>query len=359
MKIYIDARMINMSGIGRYIRNIINNNKYIQDITTLSLKTDEIKYDVNSDIKFNSKIYGIKEQIKFPYIKIKNKSILHVPHYNIPLLYKGRLITTIHDITHILFPEYLPNKFALYYAKFMIKMALKKSDYILTVSQNTKKDLVKYFNADPQKIVVTYNGVEDTFKPKNSKYYEYLYDRYNISKDKKILLYVGNKKPHKNLKNLIKAISLLKNKENYILILSGKGFDGYDELEKMSKDMNLENQIIHTGIVSDEELIDLYNLADLFVFPSLYEGFGIPVLEAMACGTPVICSNTSSLPEVVEDAAYMFDPHDITQIKNSIELLMSDRILYLDLINKGYIQSSKFTWDRCREMTEIIYNKIL
>ena len=320
-------------------------------------------YNNNSDIKeiitYESNIYGIYEQFKFPYKKVQGNNILHVPHYNIPIFYKGNLVTTIHDITHILFPEYLPNKFALYYAKFMISRAVKRSEYILTVSENTKKDLIKYFNADPNKIVITYNGVDKKFRCKEKSEYEYLYSKYRIDRNKKILLYVGNKKPHKNIAKLIKAMSLLENKENYTLVLSGKGFEGYNELENLSDKLGLNELIIHTGIVSDEELVDLYNLADLFVFPSLYEGFGIPLLESMACGTPVICSNSSSLPEVVGDAALMFDPNDEVELARSIEGVLSNKQLYKELIEKGYKRVRKFTWEDCRRKTEEVYKNML
>lgn len=348
-----------MSGIGRYIQNILKNNKYLEKIVMLGRKEDlELMYD-NDIINYDSKIYGIDEQKKFPYKKMCKKSILHVPHYNIPILFRGTLVTTIHDITHVLFPEYLPNKFALYYAKFMIKLAIIKSKYILTVSENTKNDLIKYFNANPDKIVVTYNGVDDKFVCKSVKEYDYLYDKYNIEKNKKILLYVGNKKPHKNIATLIKALALLENKEEYKLILSGKGFDSYTELEELTTKLHLSENIIHTGHVTDEELVDLYNFADLFVFPSLYEGFGIPVLEAMACGTPVVSSNSSSLPEVVGDAGILVNPIDEVEIAKSIEFILKNNELYNEMVYKGKERAKVFTWDSCRRKTENIYERLM
>lgn len=357
MKIIIDSRMINMSGIGRYIQNLLKDNKYNDEISLLVKDKNEVNQYKNKKIKYDSEIYGIKEQVKFPYHKIERKSILHIPHYNIPLFYKGILITTIHDITHILFPQYLPNKFALYYAKLMIKLAVFKSNYILTVSENTKNDLIKYFNADEKKIIVTYNGVDGNFRTKNQIEYEYLYKKYKIDRNKKILLYVGNKKPHKNISTIFKAMSVLEEKENYILILTGKGFETYTELEDLSKELDLKDNIIHTGIVTDEELVDIYNLADIFVFPSFYEGFGIPPLEAMACGTPVVCSNTSSLPEVVGDAAYLFDPNEEIELKKAIEILSTDEQIYNMYVQKGYDRIKLFTWSKCRKLTEEVYEK--
>lgn len=359
MNIFLDCRMIKMSGIGRYIENIIKNNIYKENIIGLGDKSEIDSVEkIKDTITFDSKIYGIKEQINYPYKELKKADLLHVPHYNIPIMYRGKLITTIHDITHILFPQYLPNKFAFYYARFMISRAIKQSDYILTVSQNSKNDLIKYFNADDKKIIVTYNGIDNIFVKKDKSEYEYLYKKYNIENNKKIILYVGNKKPHKNIDTLIKAINCTKNKDDYILILTGKGFDGYTQLEELSNELNMNEQIKHTGIVTDEELVNLYNLADIFVYPSLYEGFGIPPLEAMACGTPVICSNTSSLPEVVGDSAYLINPYDERAISQAIDNLIDNRELYETLVSKGYERSKLFTWDKCRIKTEEVYKKV-
>lgn len=318
MKIAVDARMINMSGIGTYIQNLMKNGCY--DIA-LGRKDEIEKVDNKIDtIEFDSPIYGIKEQLKFPYNKLRKEKpdVLHVPHYNVPIFYKGNMVVTIHDLTHLLFPEFLPNKFAFYYAKFMIWIALKKANKVITVSENTKKDILKMFKVNPDKIKVIYNGVGEEFVEKDKKDIQYLYKKFNIPENKKIIMYVGNLKPHKNLERLLEAYSKIKNKEGTSLLLVGKAFEKYNVLGEKEKVLGIETQVIHTGCVTQNELVDLYNLADLFVFPSLYEGFGIPVLEALACGTPVICSNTSSIPEVGGDFVGYFDPLVINDITNMI-----------------------------------------
>ena len=319
MKIAVDARMINMSGIGTYIQNLMKNGCY--DIA-LGRKDEIEKVDNKIDtIEFDSPIYGIKEQLKFPYRKLKKEKpdVLHVPHYNVPIFYRGKMVVTIHDLTHLLFPEFLPNKFAYFYAKFMIWIALKKADKVITVSQNTKNDILKMFKVNPDKIEVIYNGVGEEFIKKDKKDIQYLYTRFNIPENKKIIMYVGNLKPHKNLERLLEAYSEIKNREETCLVLVGKSFQNYRVLEEKEIKLKIKNQVIHTGIVTQDELVDLYNLADLFVFPSLYEGFGLPVLEALACGTPVICSNTSSMPEVGKDNVIYINPLDIKDITSKIE----------------------------------------
>lgn len=318
-KVAVDARMIKMSGIGTYIQNLMKNGCY-----DVALGNKDDIEQVNSKVKiidFNMGIYGVKEQLKFPYkaLKKENIDVLHVPHYNVPIFYRGKMIVTIHDLTHLLFPEFLPNKLAYLYAKFMMWIGIKKANKVITVSENTKKDILKFFKVNPDKIEVVYLGVGDEFVKKEKKDIEYLYERFNIPRDKRILMYVGNLKPHKNLERLLEAYSKISIIENTCLLLVGKAFDKYIVLEDREKELNIDKNVIHTGIVTQEELVDLYNLADLFVFPSLYEGFGLPVLEALACGTNVICSNSSSIPEVGGNVVEYFDPYSIEEMANKIE----------------------------------------
>lgn len=318
LKIAVDARMIKMSGIGTYIQNLMKKGCY-----EVALGNEEDIKKVNNNVKcinFTSAIYGIKEQLKFPYSKLKKEKIdiLHVPHYNVPIFYRGKMVVTIHDLTHLIFPEFLPNKLAYYYAKFMMWIAIKKASKIITDSENTKNDILKFYKVNPNKIEVIYLGVGEEFVKKEKKNIEYLYDKFDIPKDKKNLMYVGNLKPHKNLERLLEAYSKINNKEETCLLLVGKAFEKYNILENKEKELNIEKQVIHTGIVTQEELVDLYNLTDLFIFPSLYEGFGLPVLEALACGTNVVSSNTSSLSEVGGTIVEYFNPNDIDSMSEVI-----------------------------------------
>ena len=319
MKVAVDARMINMSGIGTYIQNLMKNKCY--NIALGNINELKNVKEIDNIIVYNSPIYGIKEQLNFPYRELKKlkPDLLHVPHYNVPIFYRGNMIVTIHDTTHLVLEEFLPNKFAKIYAKIMMKIAIKKAKAILTVSENSKKDLIKYFNVDENKIKVTYLGVKDDIKEKSKDEIDYLYEKFSIPRNKKVLMYVGNLKPHKNLERLLQAFSKLKNKENYTLFLVGKAFENYDVLEEKERELNIKENVIHTGIVSEKELVDLYNLADLFVFPSLYEGFGLTVIEALRCGTKVACSNTSSLPEVGGDVVSYFDPKNVDEMTKVIE----------------------------------------
>ncbi|MDR1759206.1 MAG: glycosyltransferase family 4 protein [Fibrobacter sp.] len=333
LKIALDARMINKSGIGTYIKHIINSGYQV----ILGNPSD------GATIPFFAKNYSIKEQLFFPYKKLRREKIdvLHVPHLNIPVFYKGKLVITIHDLTHLKYPQFLPSKFHYFYFRFMIGLACKKASKILTVSENTKKDIIEFFNVKPDKISVTPLAAGKEFVHKNKSEVCYLQKKYRIPGAKKIILYVGNLLPHKNLNALLKAFDLLKNKDECCLVLVGKIFENRLKL-------NIEEQsVICTGSVSQEELVDFYNLSDLFVFPSLYEGFGLPVLESLACGTPVACSNTSSLPEVGGNFAFYFDPENELDIANKIEAALNTKTNSLELCE----YSRKFSWKKTAQAT--------
>lgn len=331
----IDARMIEESGIGSYIRMMLRTGKYS---VALGEKDKIREYDKRIDIiHFAEKIYSIREQVRYPYKELRKKgvTVLHSPHYNIPLFWSRKLVVTIHDLIHLKFPQYLPNRFAYLYAWFMMQTACIRSERIYTVSDFTKQDLIHTLRARGDKISITYNTVEECFGSRKKSEVKYLLEKYGISKENKVVLYVGNLKPHKNLAALIEAFSMIQMK-NLNLVLVGKCFSRSEENGLLSK-TERNCRVVMTGAVSKEELIDWYNLADVFVFPSLYEGFGVPPLEAMACGTPTVCSKAASIPEIVGDAAVMIDPAVIFSIQYGIEKVLNMSFEEkTDLIEKGY-----------------------
>lgn len=344
MIIAIDARMIEMSGIGTYIQHLMGKGIYDYAIGNKNLIK---KYDKTVKIiHFEATIYGLKEQLGFPVKAIKAAKIelLHFPHYNVPVLYKGKYIVTVHDLTHIFFPEFLGNKIKYYYAKFLMDNAVKMARHVFTVSENSKKDICSIFKTNKDKISVTYNAVDKNFKVKRKESIEYLYEKFSIPKGKNIILYVGNLKPHKNIGNLLKAFNILDCKKDCILVLVGKAFANY-KLKEQEEQLGIKQSVFYTGLVSKEELVDLYNLANIFVFPSLYEGFGIPLLEAMACGTPVVAANNSSIPEVVGNAALLFNAYDINDIAEKIQQLLTDKDEQMKCVERGFERISGFSWD--------------
>lgn len=344
-KIAIDARMIEMSGIGTYIQHFMN--KGIYDVALGDEETIH-KYDKNIKvIPFDASIYSIKEQLKFPYKKLKKEKIdvIHFPHYNVPLFYRKDFVVTVHDMTHLVFPEFLRRKIGVLYAKLLMGKALRKSRVVYTVSENSKKDILRFFHINPEKIEITYNAIDGSFYEKEKSEVAYLYEKYNIPKNNKIVLYVGNLKAHKNLSRLMEALSKMKEIDDITLLLVGKAFEN-QSLDEIEDRLQMKKHIVKTGMVESEELVDLYNVADVFAFPSLYEGFGIPPLESMACGTPVVCSNTSSLPEVVGDAAMMFDPLNVDEMSECIRKVLFDADVAKTYIAKGKEHYKVFDWSK-------------
>ena len=349
----IDARMIEMSGIGTYIQHLMGKGLYDYAIG----REEEIRrYDKKVKIiPFDAAIYSPKEQLLFPNKKVKaaGVSIMHFPHYNVPLFYHGEYVVTVHDLTHIIFPELLGNKIKAIYARILMKHALKKANHVFTVSKNSKKDIMDYFGVPEKKISITYNAIDGDFRVKEKTEIEYLYEKFNIPKGKKTILYVGNLKPHKNLVTLLKALQKMQS-DDIVLLLVGKAFKSVD-LYSQENTLGIQDKVIHTGIVEKEELVDLYNLADVFVFPSLYEGFGIPPLEAMACGTPVIAANNSSIPEVVGETAILFDGKSSEKLASAILSLLNDKKMAQEMVIKGIDRCGMFSWN---ETVQIIRRKI-
>ena len=343
LKIAIDARMVNRSGIGTCIQHWLRDVGYkiaLGDPNDLKLYNNVPKF-----ISFISSIYGYKEQLKFPYRALyrEKPDVLHIPHCNVPLFYRGKMMVTIHDLTHLVYPEFLPFKLVHLYFKFIFWFVCKRADQIITVSESTKRDLLRFYKADESKITVIPLGIGTEFVKKTSSEIDYLHSKFNIPRDKKIILYVGNLLPHKNLNKLLEGFAQMKGRENCRLLLVGKVFDGRSR-GTCEKDLGIEELTIHAGMVSQEDLVNIYNLADLFVLPSLYEGFGLPVLEALACGTPVVCSNTSSLPEVGGSVAKYFDPKDASSIAKALENSIDDKGKYDDEIKEWV---SRFSWESC------------
>lgn len=312
--------------------------------------------NIKEVINFDVPIYGIKEQFKFPYKELKKlkPDLLHVPHYNVPIFYKGDMVVTIHDLTHLVCSEFFGSKLKILYAKIMMKIAIKKAKFILTVSESTKRDIIRYFKVPEDKIKVTYLGVKDDIKRKEKSEIDYLYEKFSIPRDKKLLMYVGNLKPHKNLERLLVAFSRLKDNKECSLLLVGKAFENYNVLEDREKELNISDNVIHTGIVSEDELVDLYNLVDLFVFPSLYEGFGLPIIEAMACGTKVVSSNSSSLPEVGGESIEYFDSKNIEDIANIIEKELAKEDTEVE-INSRMDWAKNFNWKKTSKEVKDVF----
>lgn len=361
MKVGIDARMINYSGIGRYIRSLLNEYSKMPGAGELFIFGDlkELaKYKHFKVKKSTAPIYSIGEQISLP-LRIRKLPIFHSPHYNAPLFYRGKLIVTIQDIIHIKFPEYLQSRKAYLYARYMYRHVTEKAARLITASEHTKSDLVECFSVSREKIKVIPFGVGEEFHPVED---EDLISSFRKKYDlpQKFILYVGNLKSHKNLSVLLKAFDLLRREkkieESLVLTTGGKPAN---ELVREASDKGMERWVNFLPFIPDEELPLLYNCAKVFTFPSLYEGFGLPPLEAMASGVPVVCSNAASLPEVIGEAAIMCDPGDYEAFADGICRLLADDSLRSKLIIEGRKRAKLFSWAETAKKTIAVYRELL
>lgn len=361
----MDARMINHTGIGRYIRNILQNiagidgnNQYsvlVNDSSEYLLESGNLKFCTT---RFKVPIYSIREQFMLPSdIRRQDPDLVHYPSFNVPRLSAAPAVVNIHDLTYLVQPEACPNFAARLYAGYMLRMAAKKAARIITGSEYTKKDIVKRLGVAPGRITVIYNGVDSLFRPSGEgEAAQRVAARYGITED--FIFYVGNHGVNKNLKRLLEAFSMLKRRDCQ-LILAGKTDPRRKPLYDLVGTLGLEGRARFIGVVPEEDLPCLYSTARLFVFPSLQEGFGLPPLEAMACGTPVVSSNATSLPEVVGDAAVTFDPEDTESMAGAIERVFGNRGLREELKGKGLERVKKFSWRTAAEKTLKVYEEVV
>jgi len=343
---------IDKSGIDRYEDNIIKGSN-TKVITSEDCNHDSIK--VKFRFKILNKTYLWNNLLPFK-IKKYNFDLIHNPG-QIPIFKKfdGISLITIHDLSTFLFSKEHPLSRVII-NKLILKRTIRNCNFIIVDSENTKKDVIKIFKVPEEKIDVVYLGVDEKYKILNKKQSLFLSKKY--TKTDKFILYVGTLEPRKNIPNLIRAYCKIKDKLPYKLIITGKKGWKYKPIFDLISELKLEDDVIFTGYIPEEDLPALYNGASAFVFPSLYEGFGLPPLEAMACGCPVITSNTSSLPEVVGDAGIMVDPNDVDELAKQIERVLTDKKLRDSMIKKGLKQAKKFSWEKCAKETLKVYEKV-
>ena len=355
MHICIDARMIKNSGIGVYIYQYVNRliGSKMFEITLLGNRTTLEGYFGHYNnwdcINAEFPIYSIEEQLKLPRL-IPVCDIFWSPHYNIPLLpiRAKKHLVTIPDMAHLAFAKLLSPLQRLY-ANIVMRFAVKKANKILTISFFSKNEIIKYTGVRSDKVDVIYLGLDTKiFRIINDpiKINE-VYNKYKLPE--RYLIFVGNVKPHKNLRKLVDAFSDISKlyPDLYLLIVGKKeGFiTGDKELfEFIEDDTYLKERVRFTGYVELNDLPLIYGQADLFVFPSLYEGFGFPPLEAMACGCPAVVSSAASMPEICGDAVEYVNPNDSKCFVKTITKILDQPALRNELVEKGSFQFKKYNW---------------
>ena len=305
--------------------------------------------------------YSLLEQLTVPFaLRRARIDLFHAPHYVVSPLTSCPMVVTIHDCIHLRFPQYLPNRAAHVYALAMMTMAARRARRILTVSHASKEDILRYLKVPAAKIEVIYNALDERLAtPPAEEEVTRVRERFQLRSS--FILYAGNIKPHKNVDRLIEAFAILRRKrgDDLKLLIIGDEISKYPNLRRLVHTFQLHQYVRFLGFVPDATLAVLYRLAAAFVFPSLYEGFGLPPLEAMASGTPVITSNVSSLPEVVDDAALLIDPMDPGAIAEAMRRVLEDTALRADLICRGRERVKAFSWQRSAARVREVYGEVL
>ncbi len=365
-RIGIDARKLKDYGVGSYVRNLLEAigqlpesqaygfRVYVHRADRDALPPLPEHFEIVTD---DSPGYSVSELTRFAWRLFADRlDLFHATHYVLPPLWKSRAVVTIHDIIHLLYPQFLPNRAALIYARFMIRRALKRADRIVTVSYNTRRDLVDYFEVSASRIEVIYNGVSSRFRsdvaPEEK---TRVAARLGIASP--YLLFLGGEKPHKNVQNVVRAFAKARHERSlpHCLVLAGPLPSNPARLEALISALDLSSVIRRPGVVEDEDLPALYAGAEAFLYPTLYEGFGLPVIEAMACGTPVLTSSTSALQEIAGGYACLVDPMDVDAIASGIARLATDEKARAEYAELGRKRALDFSWDRAARRTLEVY----
>jgi len=361
MRICIDARMINpgsMHGIARYVYHLLHNLKNIGGKHTFFVLINQnspLKKDLWPDFiklyEIKSSWISIREHFEIPSVLKKLKcDLFHAPSYVAPLYTPCNMVMTIHDVNHIVLPQFYTPFHQIYY-RFVVKSCIKRSKSVLTVSQFSKDEIVNNLDLGRAKVFVTYNGVSERYKKvTDSEYLEYVRDIYELPE--RFIFCLSNNKPHKNIQQLVRAYC----------------FSGIDiplvlacpvdkSIIRIAENFGKKHRIYFTKFISEQHLPAVYSLTDLFVFPSTYEGFGLPPLEALSCGTPVVVARSSSLPEVVGNNAIFVNPYDYKAIAAALERGIYDDELRGRLKKMGAEHAKGFSWLAMSQKTLEIYER--
>jgi glycosyltransferase involved in cell wall biosynthesis len=358
----LDARWLN-TGLGTYTLNLIRGLRQYGDfdvrLLTLPRYQESLRQYNYEVTVVDVPIYSVSEQFRIPRAA-HGLDLLHVPHYNAPVMRRGNLVVTIHDLTHILDATQRKSPKSWVYAQPMLRLTALRADHIFTVSEYSKRQITEHLRVDASKVSVVYNAIGPHIFPEPRDAARSKIQR-DISFDGPYILFVGNLKPSKNVAGLLKAFAIVKTRGrlSHRLLVIGDDTAGRSAMGKLSHELGLDGAVMFVSKVRDDQLRAAYSGADLTVLPSFEEGFGLPIIESMACGTPVACSDSASLPEVGELAVEYFDAHDAESMASAIErvLLSSDR--WRELQRLGLERAGCFTCEEFAQRHLVVYRRFL
>lgn len=368
MRIAIDAHRVGTRSTGSqtYIYNLVkhlallepNGGKY-----AIYLESGQRIEGLESNPGFQTRVIRTSAALLryawfYPLESWREKFDVFHAQYSLPPLLRGRLVLTVFDLVYERFPQFFRHRIRAQ-MKFMIRQSCQRADHIITISESSKRDLVEIYRLDPKRITVTYPGATDSCRPMDlGQARNRLREAYNL--ETPYILYVGNLEPRKNLPRLLKAFAELRRKEliPHKLVIVGQKDWLYHEVFETIRDHSLDGDVVLTGYIPAEDLPVFYNAASVVVYPSIFEGFGLPVVEAMACGTPVITSAGSSLEEIARDAAVLVDPYSVSSISTAVEKVVNDLDLQQRLRHAGLARAAQFNYCNMAEQTRSVYQQL-
>lgn len=361
--VVIDARWLR-TGIGRYTMALLQGLREQMRNTPLTCITQPQHVGLVSAlcdrvIPCAAGIYGIQEQLALPWLA-REAAALYAPHYNIPVLWKRPLLVTIHDLNHLLDATYRDTWKSRLYARPLLKIAIRHADVIITPSDYTKAKLCEHLGVEASRISVIPCCVASCFQQREkTEVRRSVEQRLGITRP--YLLFVGNCAPNKNVPLLLESLALLRSRRNDapLLVIAGGDFKWRPQMLESARRHGVQDHIVWVGKLSDGLLAELYAAALMTIMPSFEEGFGLPVIESMACGTPVICSRAASLPEVAGDAALFCSPHSSEQLTDAIEHLMDSTGTRERLIASGLTRSSLFSQQTFAERQAVAIRQLM
>lgn len=356
MRIVLDTqtRLGSKTGFGFYVNNLV---KQLEKIDQSNQYTF---IQPANDKDFSTPRRLLWDQLTFPWLANRAKAdIIHQPCFSTPIIHRGKVVVTIHDLISVFFSQNFPFWSGLFFGKFM-PMTYRFADHLIAVSEHTKNDAIKVLGLDPSRITVIHEAADERFHPNYTQAeIKIAKAKYHIP-DAPYLVHVGTLEPRKNLNFLVEAFAkaIVDPQVKGNLVIAGKKGWYYEGLFALVERLKLTDRVIFTGYVADEDIPRLMVGATALVFPSHYEGFGLPPLEAMASGTPVISSNTSSMPEVVNGAGLLLEPTDLAGWAIAIQRILTDTKLQQELSQKGLARAKQFSWEKCARETIAIYEKV-